>query len=364
LTEVLVAIFVMAIGLLALLTLFPIGALSMAQAIRDDRTGHSGKNGYAIWTALNMANDPLVTNNNLPLAVPGSSTSYFLNPYPNVNPTTVPAGTFLAPNLSAGWDGTSYPIFIDPFGCQNFASLGALGGLPYPSLGGVPRPDLGGYSSIPRQPVSSIVGIQAIDKWCTLTDDITFSGTATPSVTTGAVQRENRYSWAWLARLPNINDPTRADVQVVVYSGRGVTNLGETAYPGVFWGGFWDPTAVTDPNPAPNPPQLAPTSNFVDVPYQPGLRPQVRLGTWICDATMEYWNGAANVPDPHGYFYRVVGISELGTLPSPPYPAGSQGLRLEIQGTFKNASPTNSGTVLAPVPYGVLVVMENVVEVF
>jgi hypothetical protein len=38
LTEVLVAIFVMAIGLLALLALFPLGALSMAQAIKDDRT--------------------------------------------------------------------------------------------------------------------------------------------------------------------------------------------------------------------------------------------------------------------------------------------------------------------------------------
>src|SRR6266478_2561766 len=39
LVEVLVAIFVMGIGLLALLTLFPLGALSMAQAIKDDRAG-------------------------------------------------------------------------------------------------------------------------------------------------------------------------------------------------------------------------------------------------------------------------------------------------------------------------------------
>lgn len=39
LTEVLLAIFVMGIGLLALLTLFPLGALTMAQAIRDDRAG-------------------------------------------------------------------------------------------------------------------------------------------------------------------------------------------------------------------------------------------------------------------------------------------------------------------------------------
>ena len=37
LIEVLVAIFIMGIGLLALLTLFPLGALRMAKAIQDDR---------------------------------------------------------------------------------------------------------------------------------------------------------------------------------------------------------------------------------------------------------------------------------------------------------------------------------------
>jgi prepilin-type N-terminal cleavage/methylation domain-containing protein len=37
LVEVLVAIFIMGVGLLALLTLFPLGALDMAQAIKDDR---------------------------------------------------------------------------------------------------------------------------------------------------------------------------------------------------------------------------------------------------------------------------------------------------------------------------------------
>jgi hypothetical protein len=38
LTEVLAAILIMGIGLLALLTLFPLGALEMAEAIKDDRT--------------------------------------------------------------------------------------------------------------------------------------------------------------------------------------------------------------------------------------------------------------------------------------------------------------------------------------
>ena len=39
LLEVLVVIFIMGIGLLALLTLFPLGALSLAQSVNDDRAG-------------------------------------------------------------------------------------------------------------------------------------------------------------------------------------------------------------------------------------------------------------------------------------------------------------------------------------
>jgi hypothetical protein len=38
LVEVLVAIFIMGVGLLSLLTLFPLGALNMAEAIKGDRT--------------------------------------------------------------------------------------------------------------------------------------------------------------------------------------------------------------------------------------------------------------------------------------------------------------------------------------
>src|SRR5690348_1094775 len=54
LVEALVAIFVLAIGLLALLTLFPLGALTMAQAIRDDRAALASANGLAalqVWEA-------------------------------------------------------------------------------------------------------------------------------------------------------------------------------------------------------------------------------------------------------------------------------------------------------------------------
>ena len=47
LVEVLVAIFITGVGMLALLTLFPLGALDMARAIKDDRTAAVAKRAQA-----------------------------------------------------------------------------------------------------------------------------------------------------------------------------------------------------------------------------------------------------------------------------------------------------------------------------
>ena len=48
LIEVLVTIFVMGIGLMGLLTLFPVGAISMAQAILDDQAANAAFNAASI----------------------------------------------------------------------------------------------------------------------------------------------------------------------------------------------------------------------------------------------------------------------------------------------------------------------------
>jgi len=48
LVEVLIAIYVTGIGLLALLTLFPLGALEMAEAIQDDRTAAVAANARVV----------------------------------------------------------------------------------------------------------------------------------------------------------------------------------------------------------------------------------------------------------------------------------------------------------------------------
>src|ERR1700676_4009663 len=73
LLEVLVAIFVMGIGLLALLTLFPLGILRMAKAIQDEKCGQAGYNAASIGTMASLAQDTGLFNSN--------PSDPFLNPY-------------------------------------------------------------------------------------------------------------------------------------------------------------------------------------------------------------------------------------------------------------------------------------------
>src|SRR5438270_7826562 len=86
LLEVLVAIFIMGIGLLAILTLFPLGALSMARAVRDDRAAAIGANGASLAIAHDLRTDTTVA-------------SYL---------ASAPTG------YSTVTDGPGYPVLVDP----------------------------------------------------------------------------------------------------------------------------------------------------------------------------------------------------------------------------------------------------------
>src|SRR5262249_22824274 len=154
--------------------------------------------------------------------------------------------------------------------------------------------------------------------------------TGRASLPGGVVQSEGRYSWAYLLRRPRSTDRSVVDLTVVVYSGRSLyRGSGESAYGDV---GF------------------DPSTNIVSVPYA-GDKPAIRVGGWILDASLaiqEVPPGSGNfVPQPHGFFYRVVNITEKPNQ-----------LDLELQ-TNPRLSTINSTTGK---PYGVLVVLENVVE--
>src|SRR5262249_30237619 len=121
LVEVLVAIFVMGIGLIALLTLFPIGMLRMARAIHDEYSTQSAINGYSNAILYNLGQDADVNsetndlyNRQPPAFAIRPNTDLFLNPMPRNS--TAPFAQVL---LSADLTSESYPIFVDPIGFYN-----------------------------------------------------------------------------------------------------------------------------------------------------------------------------------------------------------------------------------------------------
>jgi prepilin-type N-terminal cleavage/methylation domain-containing protein len=340
LTEVLVAIFIMGIGLLALLVLFPLGALTMAQAVKDDRTAHAAASGIAMAKAMNVRNSF------------AGATNAYTNPYfagPGMSTTSLPdlnwyaTGTTPTVSPGFGYDGPSYPAYVDPLG-------NLLGG---PQASGVGSPLLAPALCMPRRGVPFATTFPQMIRWFTIADDMNFlsdgpySGlpcpptTGQPLSTVGGVQREGRYSWAYLMRRPNWSYESLVDTTVIVYSGRNFgVPLGETPY---------------------GPVQFDSNSDLVSIQLAAGQQPPpIRRGTWILDATT-HWRNSQNwvIPEPHGYFYRVVGVND--TVP------GQVQLQLQTkarQSTYgARRDPATGNTVNVPA-FGVLVVMENVAEVF
>jgi hypothetical protein len=279
----------------------------MAEAIKDDRTAQCAASASAIarlqWPAAipNTAAYTLALDQNLI----GNGGTY-LNLY-----TASPGGT-----LPAIASGRSYPIYVDPFGMavSPLANVGALGTSP-------------GFKRVDFSPALT----SKILNWFTLLDDIDFENNGIPSLGNPAVganliQREDRYTWAYLLQQPNIlATPPIINMSVVVYGGRSqkpysATNLDGPAYQATF-----------------NPPGV------VTLTWDPTTggqeKPPIRKGGWILDATLNAPGG------PHGNFYRVVNVTDTGPT----------SMDLEIQGNLKGFG--------AGAP-GVVVIMEGVVEVF
>ena len=105
LVEVLVAIFIMAIGLLALLTLFPLGALRMGQ--RSERPHrHRRQRAANLCDAFGIREDPSFMNSNPPAGT--QPWNWYLQPPapPAPYPAFQPAARI----------GGGYPLFVDPYG--------------------------------------------------------------------------------------------------------------------------------------------------------------------------------------------------------------------------------------------------------
>jgi prepilin-type N-terminal cleavage/methylation domain-containing protein len=377
LIEVLVAIFVMGLGMIALLTLFPVGAISMAQAIQYDRATLCAGNAAAAESIWGNAVPPLQTGIRFDSQV-------YIN-YTDPSETGNAAGFPQIPLVG----NAGYPVFVDPWGVQSYSPLfttpppspgpaywvGGMDGVTtnpgIPLLPVIPPPGIRRQSvtflnnatapgpGVPGQTDTSLLAAgyrtSKLLSWSFLLDDMTFlsdGGSAgLPCLPGGIVQRDDRYSWAYLFRPGQmitgagnkiVPDPLHIDVNIVVYSGRTLAATATGALEQTF-------LALFDSN-----------TNTVRLTWTAGSpAPNIRKGSWILDATIVYNSTRTPIPplvpsDVHGYFYRVTGITQ----------SGPNSLDLSIQGSLRGFNPPASFNTTGPNNPGYIVVMDNVVDVF
>jgi hypothetical protein len=326
LTEVLIAIFVMAIGMIALLVLFPLGMLNMAWALKNNRISQAvgGANSIAELPNANAIGQRFSLRDDgwYQSEIQGSPAAG--TPYPDLgtwNTTALPPVW----NWNFAWASPATPmvVFVDPIG---EAALGAptrpgnyVGGYnPFaiPNLGlqvGVPRVST---SQTSKNPI-------AARNWCSQEDDVTFNGdgSATVDPLTPFVERGRRYSWAYVCRWPRFTDSSVVEMSVPVYSARpaplplpGAQVSTELSYRG---GGGFPPPAT--------PPawwqmlafaQGSTTAKVLLPQQQAGASLPIKRGDWIFDNTLIIPPMAGTPPQPqpiplaNGYFYKVIGISD------------------------------------------------------
>jgi hypothetical protein len=332
LLEVLAAIFITGIGLLSLLTLFPLGALTMLRAVQDDRAAQAGDNAKAIANSVSMRLDPNVQTLMLNQLVPGA---------------TVAPGYPAAQTPTA--DGSGFLVLVDPIGVYAYNGQVIPGQTNWPAwlggaITGAPAPLV--CSNVQRvtgtwlKPLpTDTSAVQALDRWCTLQDDLNFNSDGAyqgltanpPSWVPGGglgVIRNLRYSYAWLCRMPRVGAPNVVDVTTLVFSGRSIDFVGLSTQEGVF--------TV----------QFLPGQNQVVLPV--GANPDVRHGQWILDSTTTA--SATGALSTHGFFYRVENVSTDPTTGQ---------MVIEVQSRLRGWPDANVPTVI-----GTLVILDNLLEVF
>jgi Tfp pilus assembly protein PilV len=317
LMEVLAAIFVMAIGLLSILAMFPMGALTMQVAINSDRAAHAVANARSVGTAMNLRQD-------------GNLAGYFKNPS-----GTAGAGGF----TDAPPDGASYAVFADPIGALSY-SAGYNNWVAGKNSSMIPRTQ----TFFTKGATASQSYTQTL-RWCTLLDDVSFANNARADLASGVVNRTNGVSWAWLLRRPKSGDPSCCNMTVVVFNQRAISSAVALSAREVLY-----PQCTVDPN----------QMTSVTLAWNAGTpTPPVRFGGWVMDATpnVDQNTGIQRNGPGMAKFYRVVSMGDV----FPPAPGtGFNTMNIELAQPLQQALQPDGKT---PLQYRTIVVIDNVVEV-
>lgn len=277
--EVMTALFVAALGMLALLSLFPLGAVQMGQALRDARAAETVAQAD---THMRLWWQKYVVEN----ATPAGEGGYEAldNPRSATWDNSHPINALLPDTATT----PSYPVVLDPIGWQAYPGTRQVrvsGGTAFP----VAVPPAAQYGPLPRRSLNWILtsGQPAAFSFrvATMMDDITFGENAAPDVAStqgGQVDRQGRYNWLAVIQRPVNSSRNVADLKIAVFDGRppGIAPAdGELMF-------------------APTGTELSPTQ-FVVAGTLPDT---IRQGSWILDGTLN------NAGVRNAFWYRIQGI--------------------------------------------------------
>jgi prepilin-type N-terminal cleavage/methylation domain-containing protein len=366
LIEVLIAIFVMAIGMISLLVLFPLGMINASWAIKNNRISQAAANanssgempGMTFATSQYSLRDDPMYRTIFTVPCPPTGTTYFYT------------------DLFSNWSGSpnwtfstldprsSMVVYVDPIG---FNATSVTGLPPGVYLGGnfPPQPPItitvNGVPvaftlvSIPRVPTyntcavnwtpativngpfasNPVLAANQAKFLCSQEDDVTFYPDG--SAVSNPVERGRRYSWAYVCRWPRYSDNSVVEMSIVMYSGRPqpLTGTGGQTISS-------EPAYLKVPN------QLFQQgSTTVIIPQTPNQPWPItaKRGDWIMDATFLTPKNVNIPPIVSGYFYRIVNI-------------GDPDLNLGIQ-EIQIDRPARASGFLAVFPQGVVDVREK-----
>src|SRR5262249_26578198 len=136
-------------------------------------------------------------------------------------------------------------------------------------------------------------------RWFTRLDDLIFDIDSTPRPSgSGVFDRDIRYSWAYMLKRPRASDPSVVEMTVVIFNKRTLGLGGSLSLPESLYQTAAGDTITFDI-----------VKNTITLTTASAL-PAVRAGDWLLDASY-IPNPAGTNGTVNGYFYRVVGLTEL-----------------------------------------------------
>lgn len=337
LTEVLVALFIMGIGCIAILTLFPLGAMNMAQAFRDDRCTQGVYQADALLrTYVKTARDQgRLTNERFYEAL-------------NDPDTKRTASNYLLTVVAQPADSPppSYPVVIDPLGFRARGGTDDSGNVVANRTWFVGDNGFGDgrsnshKSALARRSLRSITGQSDVAKQqplairtCSLLDGFGYDTNGQPATVGGgtSIDRDLRYNWLWVVQRMSGQTASEATMTVVVFDKR-APNF---APPGVALETVWIPSYAVADYPHTNPARRkrGETTVRFDGSYAANTLPTVQRGGWLMDASIALIDRSGTTGGPvvvplqstgsppakaepwvrNANFYRVVSVTETTT---------------------------------------------------